>query len=81
MDNYLVVELQTYADGSGGALKEQFNDKSLAEQNFHQVLAAAAVSQCPVHAAVLLDFSGNLIKREKYTHEIPEVEEGAEVEA
>ena len=74
MNNYLVVELQTYADGSCGSLKDQFSDLSLAEQKYHQVLAAAAVSSCPLHAAVLLDFSGRLLKREQYTHAVPDPE-------
>ena len=78
MNNYLVVELQTYADGTCGSLKDQFSDLSLAEQKYHQVLAAAAVSQCPLHAAVLLDFSGRLLKREQYTHAVPEPEEVVE---
>lgn len=78
MAAYLVVEMQTYADGSHGSLKDEFDDLSLAEQQYHTVLAAAAVSTCPLHSAVLLDFSGRLLKREQYTHEVqpePEVVE------
>lgn len=76
MNTYLVVEMQTYAGGGHGSLKEEFDDLSLAEQKYHMVLAAAAVSSCKIHAAVLLDFSGRLLKREQYTHEVqsePEV--------
>jgi len=75
---YLVVEMQTYANGGHGSLKTEFDDLSLAEQQYHTVLAAAAVSACPLHSAVLLDFSGRLLKREQYTHEVqpePEVTE------
>lgn len=78
--NYLVVEMQTYADDTCGSLKEEFNDLALAEQKYHMVLAAAAVSQCKIHSAVLLDFSGRLLKREQYTHEIPEPEPEPEPE-
>lgn len=67
--NYLVVELQTYSDGTCGALKDEFTDLALAEQKYHTCLAAAAVSTCPLHAVVLLDFGGRLLKREQYTHE------------
>ena len=71
MINYLVVEMQTYADDTCGSLKEEFSDLALAEQKYHLVLAAAAVSTCKIHSAVLLDFSGRLLKREQYTHEVP----------
>ena len=76
MDNYIVVELQTYADGTSASLKYEFDDqtmtkeqrKNLAEQKYHLVLAAAAVSACRIHAASLMDFTGRLIKREEYKH-------------
>ena len=67
--SYLVVELQTNADGTAASLKDQYNDLATAEQKYHTVLAAAAVSKCKIHAAVLLDFSGHLLKREQYTHD------------
>lgn len=75
---YLVVEMQAYAGGGHGSLKDEFDDLSLAEQKYHTVLAAAAVSSCPTHSAVLLDFTGRLLKREQYTHDVqpePEVVE------
>lgn len=71
MNTYLVVEMQTYVGGGHGSLKEEFDDLSLAEQKYHMALAAAAVSSCPLHSVVLLDFSGRLLKREQYTHEVP----------
>lgn len=78
MNTYLVVEMQTYADGSHGSLKDEFDDLPLAEQKYHTALAAAAVSSCPLHSVVLLDFSGRLLKREQYTHEVPPNEEVVE---
>ena len=88
MDDFLVVELQSNADGTRGSLKYQFTDpektpeerRALAEQKYHQVLAAAAVSSCELHSAVLLDFSGRLLKREQYTHEVQPEPEAAEEE-
>ena len=76
MDNYLVVEFQTNADGTCGSLKYQYSDPSMtqkqrenaAEKKYHEVLAAAAVSSCKIHSAALMDFTGRLIKREQYTH-------------
>lgn len=70
MNNYLVVEMQTYADDTCGSIKFEFSDASLAEQKYHEVLAAAAVSTCKIHSAVLLDFTGRLLKREQYTHAV-----------
>lgn len=72
---YLVVEMQTYQDDTHGALKDEFDDIALAEQKYHTVLAAAAVSSCKIHSAALLDFSGRLLKREQYTHEEQEENE------
>lgn len=64
---FVVIELQQYNDTlqhivtTHAALAE-------AESKFHTVLSAAAVSAVPVHSAVLLSGSGNVIKSESYRH-------------
>ena len=64
---YFVEEIQTYADGNAAQLEFGPLKERLAEKKYHECLAAAAVSNLPCHAVVLLDAEGRLIKREKYT--------------
>ena len=66
---YIVIELQTNADGALGNLVYQYNNRDEAESKFHAILAAAAVSPLPVHAAVMLTNSGFMVKSEYYRHE------------
>ena len=72
---YVIVEIQTYADGSVGHLTYQLGEQNGAEQKYHTCLAAAAVSALPRYAVAMLDSEGRLIKREMYRHEVPEPEE------
>ena len=64
--SYLVVELQTYNDGSVGHIEWPFNNQAEAESRFHAVLSAAAVSELPIHAACLLDSTGRLLDPKCY---------------
>ena len=52
---YLVLEIQTAADGE-------------AMSAFYMILAAAAVSSVPVHAAVLMMNNGAVLKSEVFDH-------------
>ena len=65
---YLVIELQTNADGTVGNIVTAHDALNEAESKFHQVLAAAAVSALPIHAAVLLRSDGALLERRDYRH-------------
>lgn len=64
---YILIELQT-TNGTTANLVTAFEDKLQAESAYHSVLASAATSQVGIHAAVLLDERGNLLKREFYRH-------------
>lgn len=70
---YIVLETQTYNNGTVGTLINSYTDKLQAESKFHLVLSAAAVSQLPKHCAFLLDDSARLLKSEAYIHEIPDI--------
>lgn len=63
---YLVIELQTNADGSVGNLVYSYDNLPQAEAKYHTVLAAAALSDLPAHAAVLMDNEGYVRKQECY---------------
>lgn len=65
--NYIVIELQT-TDGVTAAVTNTYDNYPQAEQKYHTVLAAAAVSAVPVHAASMLAERGNLVKYECYQH-------------
>lgn len=65
---YIVIEIQA-TDTTASTLVNSYSDRSLAEQKYHNVLAAAAVSNVPVHSAVMLTSDGTRVKGEVYRHE------------
>lgn len=72
---YIVIEIQKNQNGQVATLVDSYEDRNTAEQKYHQVLAAAAVSSLPVHTAVMLMEDGYSIKKETYRHEVQELEE------
>jgi len=75
ISKFIVLEIQVYEDGTAGTLIDTFNERPAAEQKYHTVLAAAAVSSVAQHSAVMLDGYGSLIKNECYIHETEETTE------
>ena len=75
---FIVLEIQTNADGAVATLVDAFADRNQAEQKYHTILSYAAISELPKHAAVMLDEEGRFIKAECYEHgdkpAVPEVE-------
>lgn len=65
---YIVIELQTNADGVVGSLVYKYDSRDEAESKFRSILAAAAISALPVHAAVMLTNAGTAVKSEFYRH-------------
>lgn len=65
---FIVIELQTNADGAVANLVYQYASRDEAESKFHSILAAAAVSSLPVHAAVILTNAGTLVRSEFFRH-------------
>lgn len=80
IDKYIVIELQTYADGTVGNIVTAHDTRDDAESKFHTVLAAAAISQLPCHAAICVANDGFLIGNQCYRHEVaaPEPEPAPE---
>ena len=80
MTQYYIIELQKYADGSFGDIKHVVWDKDptkarlKAESKFYEVLAAAAISELPVHAAIMFTSEGMPIMNQRYIHVIPQPE-------
>ena len=67
---YIVIEIQTNPNGTVGNIVNAFATKDASFQKFHTILAAAAVSSLPVHAAVILDNKGLQIAAQAFEHEV-----------
>lgn len=72
---YLVIEIQKMNNGQISHLVTTHKERSEADQKYHAVLSAAAVSNVDVHSAVMLDDTGERIKGESYYHGHAEAEE------
>ena len=83
MTQFYIVEIQQYANGEYGHLVHFAYDEDAdkarlkAESKYHEVLAAAAVSETKSHAAILFSTDGFPIMNQCYKHEVsaPVVEE------
>ena len=63
---YIVIELQTAATVS--TLTYAYATRDEAESKYHLILSSAAVSNVPMHAAVLMTNEGVVLARQSYTH-------------
>lgn len=71
---FIVMEIQTSTQVA--TIVNSYSDRNTAEQKYHQILSAAAVSTVPKHGAVMLTDEGVRLKGECYIHEQePVVEE------
>lgn len=66
---YIVMEIQKMADGQVSHLVTTHDTSAEADQKYHTILAAAAVSNVAKHSAVVLSDDGLFIKSETYEHE------------
>ena len=69
---FIVIEVQTNADGTVGNIVTSYTDRNLAEQKYHMILASAAVSSLPAHCAVLMTNDGNCLAHACYHHAVTE---------
>lgn len=65
---YIVIELQTNSDGTVGNFVWAFDTRDAAFSKYHLVLSAAAVSQLPIHAAIILDNHGFQVAAQYFEH-------------
>ena len=67
---YIILEIQTDAQGTVTILPEVKKEtRREADSVYHSMLAAAALSQLPVHSAVILTNDGRLISAQSYSTE------------
>ena len=69
---YIIIELQTNQENETSYLVDKKATMSEALQKYHMILAAAAVSGLPKHAAVILNERGNLVMKECYGADVAE---------
>lgn len=82
MNQYYIIEIQQYASGEYGHIVHFAHDEDAskarlkAESKYHEVLAAAAISELQSHAATLLTADGRMIMNQCYKHPkvVPEPE-------
>lgn len=83
MNQYYIIEIQQYESGEYGHIVHFAYDEDAAkarlkaESKYHEVLAAAAISNLQSHAATLLTADGRAIMNQCYKHTVvaPEPEE------
>ena len=71
----IVTEIQKFADGGMSTPSYAFDSQQSAEAKYHAILAGAAVSALPVHAAIMFSEEGFPLKHECYKHETQETAE------
>lgn len=64
---YLVIEIQTQ-NGKVSTLNYQYDDIRLAEQKYYLILSAATVSTIDIHAVMIVDPRGTVLKNDYYEH-------------
>lgn len=75
MTQFYVVEIQQYSNGEFGHIVHYAYDadpdkaRLKGESKYHEVLAAAAVSNLPSHAAIMFSTEGFPIMHQCYKHE------------
>lgn len=67
-DKYIVIELQTLSGGGVANIVTAHDSINEAQSKYHAVLASAAISTIPVHAAVLLDNHGMVLETYAFEH-------------
>lgn len=65
---YIVVELQTNTEGVVSNIVTAYQTLPEAESKYHSILAAAAVSEIPVHSAIIVSAEGFPVMHQCYKH-------------
>lgn len=68
MAKFFVIELQTQAGGAVGNIVTAHDTQNAAESAYHMILASAAISELPCHAAVILTEEGFPLLHQCYKH-------------
>lgn len=63
---YIVLELQNNGENNLSVLNWTFSKKEEAEAKYYTVLSVAALSQVPIHGAMLLQEGFGLLEQKSY---------------
>lgn len=66
---YIVIELQKNAEGVVSNIVTSHETLAEAESKYYSVLAAAAVSEIPVHSAIVVSEEGFPVRHACYKHQ------------
>lgn len=75
---YIILEIQTYADGTVGTIIEPCDKFEHAQSVYYHKLAAAVESSVPVHTVVMMTNSGTQLRQESFVHQEEEGTDNAE---
>ena len=65
---YIITEYQTAQDGTVATIVTQKESRNEADSVYHTILASAAISALPVHAASIVTNEGQYIDSAFYRH-------------
>jgi len=65
---YIVIELQKTEEGAVTNIVTEHENLALAESKYHTILSYAAVSEMPVHSAVIISEEGFCVASKCYKH-------------
>lgn len=65
---FIVIELQKNKNGSVANIVTEHSTQGEAESKYHSILAAAAVSEVPIHSAIIVSEEGFPLTNQCYKH-------------
>lgn len=65
---FIVIEIQKNADNTFGSIVTEHATENEAASKYHSILASAAVSNIPVHSAIMVSEEGFPIANKCYKH-------------
>ena len=65
---YIVIELQKNAEGMVANIVTEHSNLNDAESKYFSIMASAAVSNIPVHSAIIVSEEGHPVRHEFYKH-------------
>ena len=65
---FIVIELQKNAEGVVSNIVTSFENLAEAESKYYSILASAAISNVPVHSAIIVSEEGFPVKHQCYKH-------------
>jgi hypothetical protein len=65
---FIVVELQKDSEGVVSNIVTDYENLAEAESKYYTILASAAISNVPVHSAIIVSDEGFPVKHQCYKH-------------